>query len=435
MNYGYGLRLGLVLAILAASCGCAARKPPVLAQAQWAQDRTPVVLLPGITGTQMRERPDGQVLWGDFKSIFWPRDGGYRLALPLGTSDDDPTDLEAFAPVMQLGAGPFKQEAYGSVVRGMESNGFTYGDLQNPRPGDDFFIFNYDWRRETTHSVRQLREQLERLRKARGEEVLHVDLICQSNAALIGRYLAKYGAAGNTLAIDKLIMVGTANGGSLRILRELHRGRTYVRLGGRNWRPETLFTFPALYEALPVHRKDLFFNADGEILEVDLFDAESWERYGWSVFDAKTAKRVERSKRRDLFGTPEERREFLGHRLDTALGLNHRLSADPPGFEPPRYYVIQDAFQPTLERALLVQENDGWRTLFHRSSRVEDDPYLRSLAVAPGDGHATLESQLHLSPAELEALADPPYYIEGGHFEVIVNPAAQLRILQILNAD
>ena len=63
--------------------------------------------------------------------------------------------------------------------------------------------------------------------------------MCQSNGERICRYLAKYGAAtleeaeaGRTaplpgIAIEKVLLVGTSNAGSLRILRELNRGRSY----------------------------------------------------------------------------------------------------------------------------------------------------------------------------------------------------------------
>ena len=102
----------------------------------------------------------------------------------------------------------------------------------------------------------------------------------------------------------KLILVGSSNGGGLRILRELDRGRNYISLIGRRWHPETLFTFPAIYQDLPVYRRDLFLDADGRELEIDLFDAESWRRHGWSVFSRAARRRLAKAEPRPSSPSP-----------------------------------------------------------------------------------------------------------------------------------
>src|SRR5262249_37250873 len=140
-------------------------------------------------------------------------------------------------------------------------------------------------------------EKLVALARARGEERLRVALICQSNGAHICRYLAKYGGASleeaeagraappRELEITRMVLVGTANGRSLRMLREMHRGRPYVPLSlGRRLQPETLFTFPSFYQDLPVYRSDVFLDEKGRTLDVDLFSAAAWETYGWTIY-------------------------------------------------------------------------------------------------------------------------------------------------------
>ena len=54
------------------------------------------------------------------------------------------------------------------------------------------------------------------------------------------------------------------------------------------------------------------------------------------------------------------------------------------------------------------------------------------LAVAAGDGHATVASQNWLSPGESAALAHPPVYVDGAHFGIILEPATQQKILEFL---
>jgi len=257
------------------------------------------------------------------------------------------------------------------------------------------------------------------------------------------RYYAKYGTADleqaergvrlvDRVRVERVILVGTANGGALRMLREMSLGRRYVKWLGRKMLPETLFTFRSLFEGLPIYRDDLFFDTDGRPSEADVFRATDWVRYGWSVFDPKTADRLERRGRSDLFGTESERLAYLERNLDRARRLHRVLEADPPGFDPPRYYAVQDAYRFTPERAMLTPTREGFRTAYHDERPVSRDPYLRALARAPGDGHATIESQLRLSPAEKGSLGAPPACATGGHFAVILDPAAQRWILEFL---
>jgi hypothetical protein len=59
---------------------------------------------------------------------------------------------------------------------------------------------------------------------------------------------------------------------------------------------------------------------------------------------------------------------------------------------------------------------------FPGDPEVDGDPALRALATAPGDGHATLASQRLLSLQEEAAVAGAEQ-VDGGHFEMLVEPA------------
>jgi hypothetical protein len=415
-----GGRLLLLLLLAGTLLSCSVHREPVLAPLRDSPERSPVVLIPGITGSQLREPSSGRVVWGRGRNLLFPRDGGAEVALPFDTAARQEQGLEPFAPLLEIKLfGIYSKEIYAPIVRLMEKNGY--------RHEDDFFIFNYDWRYGAVRAAHELLARLEELRLARSEPKLRVTLICQSNAALIGRYLAKYGGATipeaeaglsglpPTIEVDKILLIGTSNGGSMRVLRELLRGRRYVRWIGRRILPETLFTFESLLESLPVYREDLFFDGEGKSLDVDLFDAENWKKYGWSSHSD---------------GAPAEL--YLKAMLDRTKRLQRLLVSDPAGFVPPRYYSVQNSYRESPERAMLVRGEDGWHTYFEDDKPVRRDPYLLSLAASPGDGHATVESQNWLSPMESGALAHPPFYIEGGHFEIILSPATMQRTLQFL---
>ncbi len=409
------------------------------------EDRTPVVLIPGITGSKLRVRETGQVVLGDAHGFFFPRDGGLLTALPIDQQDGSPDALEAFEAVTRVKILGLKIDIYASLIKLMEQNGYRSGDLSDPRPEDNFFLFPYDWRHGNIRGAQELARQLERLRDARGQPTLSVNLICQSNAARIARWFVKYGTATLEEAeagiarhppgieIEKLIMVGAANGGAMKTLQIMNRGRIYVPLVGRRFQPETLFTFESLYEALPAYRDDLFVDHDGRPVDVDLFDADNWERFGWSIYSPEVRRRIERAGRPDLFADAERREAFLRRSLDRARRFQRLLVQDTERPDGTRYYLIGNVYVPTPERAVLVPRRDGsWRTLFSGDRRVRRDAYLLGLASAPGDGHVSRPSRQTLSPREAAALAGRSVNVDEQHRKIILDRTAHRLILEAL---
>jgi pimeloyl-ACP methyl ester carboxylesterase len=440
------IRVGFYCLVLALVwlVGCVSKPMPALKPLQALENRTPVVFIPGISGSQLRERETGRVVWGRSKNFFRPRDGGYSLALPVAPPSGAEDRLEAFAPLIRLSLLGFKIDIYDSLLRTMESNGYRTGDLDAPRPDDSFFFFAYDWRYGNARATQALGRKLENLRKARGEQVLRIHLICHSNASLIARYFIKYGTASieqaerglasppSRIRVDKLILVGTANGGAMGTFEDLHRGRRYVPVLGRRFRPEVLFTFRSMFEALPAYRLDLFVDGQGRELDVDLFDPRSWETHGWSLFEKEAQQRLARAKRDDLFGTAAQRKTYLARELYRSQRLQRLLIRDVEGFGATRYYFVQNVSRPTSDRALLVRVEGEWRTFFSTKRRGKRDDNLLPRLIAPGDGHATKASQQWLSPQEQAAMAAPQVDVPVYHRRIILHPLALQKILEFL---
>lgn len=437
---GWGVLL-LVGALLPAACTLT--PPPVLSPPLQPGDEV-VVLVPGLTGSQLRDPVTGRVVWGDGRSVFLPRDRGRALALPLVEDAGHSGELEAFDVVREVRLlGVIRKAAYAPIVRLMGANGYRAGNLLRAQPGESFFVFPYDWRRDSVEIAGELAGRLEELRRLRGEDVLRVALVCQSTGAHLCRWLAKYGAgsleaaeAGEAappagLEVTRLILVGTSNGGSLRSLRFLARGRIYVGGIGRRWAPETLFTWPSLYQDLPAYRRHLFLDGEGRPRAVDLFDPAAWRRYGWGIYAPEVAALARSGELPAWLGGPPEWEAFLARALDRARRFHRLLAADAPAFGATRYHLLQSPYAQTPDRAVLVREDGAWRTWFTGDPDLELRPYLEARASAPGDGHATLASQRHLSPQEQVAVVET-FYVEGGHFELILHPAAQRRLLEFL---
>jgi hypothetical protein len=434
-----------VLTMAASAGGAGAAEPARTTPPPRTAKPVPVVLVPGLTGSQLRDRDSHALVWGTGAQLLRPRDGGYAMALPLAADAPAEPRLEAFAVVEQIRlAGILGKEIYGPILEMLESRGHLRGDLANPEAGGTVFAFPYDWRLSNVITARRLGEALERLRRVRGEDRLAVDLVCQSNGAHVCRYLLKYGGAtleeaesGTAgppprLAVRKLVLLGSSNGGALRILHELDRGRTYVPIIGRKMQPETIFTFPAIYQDLPVYTRDLFVDAAGKKLDVDLFDAAEWRRHGWSIFNPGARRRLAEDPHPELFADEARQLEFLRTVLDETRRFHQLLRRDVEGFAGTRYYLLQSKSLDTPSRAVLVEDRGGWRTLFTGDREVERNPRLQAVTSAPGDAHATVESQMWLSPQETAALAREPAYVDSGHRELLADAATLERLADFL---
>lgn len=453
----------VVVSLLALACSSGPRRLPTLEALATQDTRVPVVLVPGISGTELIDEESGETLWGDGRNLLLPWDGGYSVArsIRLGLEEDDGLVPGAVIEDMDL-YGIVRKAIYGPVPRMLERHGYVRGDLDAPAAGETLFLFPYDWRDVNVRAARRLTERLEALAQRIAsasetvDEPVPIDLICQSNGAHVCRYVLKFGRASleDALAgtarpspsfrIRKLLLVGTSNGGGLRLLRVIDRGRRYVPVVGREILPEVMFTMPAFFEDLPVYEPTPFVDVQGRPLDVGLFDAESWVRYGWSVFDDEVRARLAEADRPDLFGTEEERIEFLRQMLSRAQALHEAIGRDVP-IGDTEIYLLQNGYWPTPHLGVLESKrsagddasddgetNDDWRLLFTGDEELEDRPYLLALVSQPGDGHATVESQRALTPSELANLAAAPYLVQDSHFELILHPGTLRRILDFL---
>jgi hypothetical protein len=201
---------------------------------------------------------------------------------------------------------------------------------------------------------------------------------------------------------------------------------------GRWMRPEVTFTFPSLFQDLPIYRRDLFLDAEGKPLDIDLFNSESWRRYGWAVYGKEMAQRLSKNGFPRFLGSEVDRDAWLRRMLSEARRFQELLHANVPHFGPTRVYVVGSTDQPTPDRAVLIREGEGWRTLFTGDRELRRRPALHALATAAGDEHATLASQDWLSPQEKAAMALPPRRVRGGHFEALLTEEVKAFLLEAL---
>ncbi len=319
-------QLVLVLALSACS---STLSPPDLggiydrAASDHTGQRNPVILIPGILGSNLIERSTGRVVWGAFKGNY-ARPGDPEdlrlIAHPMlsGVSRNDQLQLLR-DDVVQNGALdtiklsflglPLGVRAYVNILGALGVGGFR--DQQLGLAGvidygsDHFtcFQFAYDWRRDLSETARELHEFIvEREAYVRAEyekrglptDELKFDIVAHSMGGLVLRYYLRYGPAllpedgslpelnwAGTQYVDRAVLVGTPNAGAIGAFHELVEG---VDFGPflPNYPGPLLSTMPAVYQLLPRTRHGAWKD-----IEDDPRDVETWKRMGWGLLDPR----------------------------------------------------------------------------------------------------------------------------------------------------
>ena len=68
---------------------------PILKPLRQLQAKIPVVVVPGVIGTKLRERATGKLLWGRGTHLLRPKDGGYAVARPISLPPEAEARVEA----------------------------------------------------------------------------------------------------------------------------------------------------------------------------------------------------------------------------------------------------------------------------------------------------------------------------------------------------
>ena len=383
--------------------------------ARWRDEhRNPVIVIPGVLGSKLVEPESGRVVWGAFLGSYADprRDDGARLvALPMREGaalrelrdDNVPDGVLESVRVSLLGL-PVEQQAYVGILRSLGVGG--YRDQQLGEAGvidygsDHFtcFQFDYDWRRDNVENAQRLHAFIlekrayvqEELKKRYGIDAkdLRFDIVAHSMGGLLARYYLRYGdrdlpADGSlppitwegTRHVQRLVMVGTPNAGSLVGLRNLVEG-TQLSFVLPRYAPALLGTMPAIYQLLPRTRHRAIVDAQGT--PVDAFDPATWERFRWGLASPDADPVLERLLPDE---TPDARRGIAREHLAKSLERARRFHAalDVPAMPPAHSALHLFAGDARPTPAVMAVEDDGDLRVMHHAPG--DDTVLRSSAV------------------------------------------------------
>lgn len=396
---------GIILAVLAslAQPGCALFHKYDVArihQESAARPRNPVIFIHGFIGSKLKNGRTDESVWGRFKNAILHVKGD-DLSLPIDrlpiTENRD--DLVAYALYESVAGVKF----YGAMIEALSSVGrYQMGDINNPRPGDNGFIYYYDWRRDSAESAAGLARAIARIRGRLRIPDLRFDIVAHSLGGLVAEYFLKYGAAdvlsdGKDHAVTwagapdlgRVVLIGTPHGGTMSAFRILNVGFS------RTMSPRVVFSMPSIYQLLPPPGQAHFVDPQGNLLEVDLYDPVTWVEHRWSVFNPRFSRGPS-----PPADEQTARVRFLGAALQRARAFHEAIARDggPP---PVPVHLFGSDCIPTLDRIVLKTTSGGTMTLLSDDSAVERPAAgLDTIMMAPGDGTVTAESLLGVGSVE-----------------------------------
>ena len=376
--------------------------------------RNPVIIVHGFLGSNLVDPTDHKNVWGTFRVVddvinMQPqrvRD----LAVPM-VYGKPLKDLKGGAIVsgmledakVRVGGVYFTIAGYNGLINILTDAGFCLEGKPLPKGKsyENLFLFAYDWRRDLPENAARLHEfvlkkkaylqkQYERIYGLKNYDV-QFDIIAHSMGGLVSRYYLRYGnadmPADGSLAkptwagsnhIDKLLIVGTPNGGYLDTILEMVNGLK-LEAGAPMIPQAILGTWATYYQMMPPpSTRSLVYAGDKSMDCIDFYDPNVWIKNKWGLANPDQDKYLKillpHAK------TKAERRKIAIDHLTKCLNRakqfinTMRIHANPP--DDVRLYLFQGDAVLTTRRA-------------------EVDPTTGALKVTnyePGDGKVLVTS-------------------------------------------
>lgn len=369
-----------------------------------APDTTPLIVVPGLFGSKLRDRVTGVEAWpGDWKRIFFDDYHDLELRFDPETLEVMPDNLEPFAIAEQV----LGQDFYGPIIKTLvDYGGYVRATTGTPAsPGERrYYIFTYDWRQDNVVHARDLDRLIEQIRADYGDPQLRVDIVAHSMGGLVSRYYLRYGTVDvldgtprlislyGTARVRKLILLGTPNFGAISSLYAFLDGE---KIGLERIAPEVLATMPSGYQLFPHPIATWLIDIEGNPMADSLFDPEVWQRYGFGIYDPAIDARLRATRGPKADAYVAALRRFFALRLERARRLAWLLSTPEPS-TPIRYVLFGGDCELTPARMALEIENG----IPHARLNPAQIKTPRSgvsydqLMLEPGDGRVTKPSLL-----------------------------------------
>ncbi len=440
------LALCVAFSIFLAGCLSGGKRVPdldaIFAQTKLRKGKRPVIIIPGILGSELVNSETKERVW-----IYLSTPKGDGLSLPISPNLAQNRDqLVATRIIERAKISNFLPEVsiYEALIRSMERyGGYARGDWENPDISnggmDTYYVFAYDWRRDNVENARLLMRKIAELKQKLGDSDLRFNVIAHSMGGLIARYAAMYGDADlpsdgenavpnwhGAKDFNKFLMFGVPNEGSMSSLETLLKG---YHLGGFKisvLNREVAITAPAVFQILPHQKTTRFYDENLNLISVDLYDPETWKKYGWSAiadqsfrnkFAGQTRATEANGKKSEFAGvTLDELDKYFAAVLARAKSFQDALDADtavPPALS---FFAFGSDCDDTQDGAILRKypKSEAWQTIFtpkeYKTSngRSISESEAKAKLYAPGDTLVTRRSLLAETLAEENYLNPVP---------------------------
>jgi len=427
----YSRRLIFVLiAVSLVSSGCiSARRTPnlehIFATARARTGKRPVIVIPGILGTELMNPKTGEIVW---PSAFRTSQEGLPISPDLTANRDDLIPGKIIETVKLARVLPEVYVYRDLLVALRRYAGYRDGDWNNPAADgyqDTFYVFPYDWRQDNVSNARELIRRIAQLKTKLQRPDLKFNIVAHSMGGLIARYAAMYGDADlppgdgpiqptwlGAAHISKIVMIGVPNEGSAEAFATLVEGYSITE-GLRRRVPllnkltaEDVVSAPAVFQLMPHASAVRFLDENLQPLTVDLYDQEVWKRYGWSViYSSPDFRRHYASSPGTDGGNGKSENDldaYLIATLHRARRFHEALDAMRPENTPVTLLAIGGDCEETLSSPVILrdQKRNRWLTLtrpreYRTSTGVKiSKQKVTDAMYAPGDGRVTRQSLL-----------------------------------------
>lgn len=424
--------LSLIAASLVSSACISAHRTPnleaIFATARTRTGKRPVIVIPGILGTELINSKTGETVW---PSAFRTSQEGLPISPDLASNHDDLVPGKIVETVKLARLLPEVYVYRDLLVALRRYAGYRDGDWNNPAADgyeDTFYVFPYDWRQDNVSNARELIRRIAQLKLKLGRPELKFNIVAHSMGGLIARYAAMYGDADlpagdgpiqptwlGAAHISKIVMIGVPNEGSADAFSTLVEGYSITE-GLRRRVPllnkltaEDVVKTPSVFQLMPHRQAVKFLDENLQPLTIDLYDQEVWKRYGWSVIYSSPEFRRHYTEAAAGPGTDggnsqsqDQLDAYLAATLHRARRFQEALDAVDDGNSPVVLLAIGGDCEETLTSPVILrdQKQNRWVTLtrpreYRTSSGVKISKQKATEAMyAPGDGRVTRESLL-----------------------------------------
>lgn len=419
--------------------------------------KTPIIIIPGITGSDLVNSKTNEVVW--FKAGR-SKDDDIRLPISpfLSRNRDNLVPKDILREIKLLRFLP-EIEIYERLANALETKGgYKEGKWNAPgRTGDrdTYYVFPYDWRRDNVENARLLVTKVEALKRKLGKRNLKFNIIAHSMGGLIARYAAMYGntdiSAGQPKPtwigarnFDKIFLLGTPNEGSVATINALLNGFSYV--GGINLpfiqdiSRFDAFTIPSIYQLLPHEGTLLAYDENLKPINIDVYDPKTWETYGWGIWkDDDYLKKFSPAEVRSVA-------PYFRAVLARAKRFQAALNANTAAKVPVPFYRMGGDCKETLDAMLLLRNDkkDRWEARFKADSftRANGEKVageeVKKILFSIGDGVVTKRSLEAAGAAKfinrpVLPIVSELYQCES-HGKLVTNPEIQDKLFALLNS-